>query len=134
MPTLHHLALGARDVDGVAGFYRDVLGLPEHGRHLASDGSLRSVWLRLGSSILMIERTDETRSHVDGIGAGLFLIAIGVAPEERALVEARLEAAGAPIESRTEFTSYSRDPEGHRIAISHWPEPRVGLASCAGEG
>lgn len=123
MPTLHHIALGARDVERVAAFYRDVFEFGELTRHEMPDGALRSVWLRAGPVILMVEYTEATRPRVEGVGAGPFLLAVSVAPDERAALEARLEAAGSAIEDRTGFTSYARDPEGHRVAISHWPEP-----------
>jgi catechol 2,3-dioxygenase-like lactoylglutathione lyase family enzyme len=120
---LHHVALGARDVETVAAFYRGALGLTERDRHLTADGDLRSIWLDLGDSILMIERTASPAREVEGVGAGPFLLALAVDPADRAAVEERLLAAGAPIEDRTEFTSYARDPEGNRVAISHWPAP-----------
>ena len=41
----HHVAIQARDVEQVAAFYREVLGLPEVARHHFDDGRLRSVWL-----------------------------------------------------------------------------------------
>ena len=43
----HHLALGARDLERVAAFYRDLLGLPEVSRHREPGGRLRSIWLIL---------------------------------------------------------------------------------------
>jgi len=119
--VLHHLALGARDVGRLARFYTDVLGLREVTRHLHADGSLRSVWLDLGGSLLMIEPTDEPPRTVVGVGAGPFLIAVAVLAEERRAFEARLEAAGSVVEFRSEFTSYARDPEGNRIALSAYP-------------
>ena len=122
MVALHHIALGARDVEGVAQFYRDVFGLTELGRHLDDAGHLRSIWLDLGDSILMVERTEEGRRRVEGVGAGPFLLAFSIRPGERSQVEARLEARGAPIEERTDFSSYARDPEGNRVAISHYPQ------------
>jgi glyoxylase I family protein len=118
---LHHLALGARDVDSLAMFYRAVLGLPEVLRHTEPDGRLRSVWLDLGGPILIIERTDEIHRTVPGVDAGLFLLALRVTPEDRERYERALTAAGAHIEARTEHTSYARDPEGNRIALSHHP-------------
>ena len=121
MSVLHHLALGTRDVARLAHFYIDVLELREVTRHLHADGTLRSVWLDLGSSLLMIERTEEPPRRVVGIGAGPFLIAVGVLPEQRAAFEARLELAGSVIESRSEFTSYARDPDGNRVALSAYP-------------
>jgi glyoxylase I family protein len=119
---LHHLALGASDVESLALFYRDVLGLPEVERHFYDDGALRSVWLDLGGPLLMIEHTDEPPRRVEGVGFGLFLIALRVNIPDRAVTEQALRAAGAPIESRTTFTTYSRDPEGNRIALSHYPD------------
>ncbi|HET7541405.1 MAG TPA: VOC family protein [Polyangiaceae bacterium] len=125
MSVLHHIALGTRDVERLARFYIDVLELPEVTRHLHSDGALRSVWLDLGGSLLMIESTTEPPRIVVGVGAGPFLIAVSVSVEQRVVFEARLERAGAVVESRSEFTSYARDPDGNRIALSAYPLPAV---------
>ncbi len=120
MTRLHHLALGARDVARVAEFYRDVLGLSELKRHHEADGSLRSVWLSLGHAVLMVEaRTSQPRPS-NGDHPGIFLLAVSV-DGDPAGVEARLHAAGVPIESRTEHTAYARDPEGNRVAVSSYP-------------
>jgi len=118
---LHHLALGARDVERVAAFYRDVLGLREVNRHLEPDGRLRSIWLDLGGPVLMIERTDAPARLVLGVGAGLFLLALAADPEKRAAFERSLVVSGFPVEARTEHTIYVRDPEGNRVAISSFP-------------
>jgi len=117
------LALGTKDVERLAHFYIDVLELREVTRHLHADGSLRSVWLDLGGSLLMIEPTNEPPRMVVGVGAGPFLIALAVSTKERAAFEGRLEAAGSVIEARSEFTSYARDPDGNRIALSAYPLP-----------
>jgi len=119
--VLHHLALGTRDVALLSRFYTDVLELREVTRHLHADGTLRSVWLDLGGPILMIEPTTESPRRVVGVGAGPFLIALAVSEAERRACEARLECNGCAIESRSEFTSYARDPDGNRIAISAYP-------------
>jgi glyoxylase I family protein len=42
---------------------------------------------------------------------------------ERPELEARVEALGASVESRSEHSSYLRDPEGNRVALSHYPLP-----------
>ena len=119
--VLHHLAIGTRDVDRLARFYIDVLELREVTRHLHADGTLRSVWLDLGGAVLMIEPTDEPPRTVSGVGAGPFLIAVAVLPEQRGEFEARLELSGSVVESRSEFSSYARDPDGNRIALSAYP-------------
>ncbi|HEY4104421.1 MAG TPA: VOC family protein [Polyangiaceae bacterium] len=121
MTRLHHLALGTRDVSTLARFYCDALELCELVRHAFPDGALRSIWLALGDSVLMIEHTEDSPPHVTGIGAGFFLLAFAVTPDDRMRLEAKLEAQGSSIESRTEWTSYARDPDGNRIALSAYP-------------
>jgi catechol 2,3-dioxygenase-like lactoylglutathione lyase family enzyme len=110
----------------LARFYGEQLELREVARHHGTDGALRSVWFDLGGAILMIEHGVDEPRHVNGVGAGLFLIAIAVEATQRELFERRLERAGALIESRTEWTSYMRDPDGNRIAISAYPLNLVG--------
>lgn len=127
---LHHLALGAADVDRLAAFYRDRLGLRETARHRGSDGRLRSVWLDLGGPVLMIEQTTEAPRRAPAVGAGLFLLALNAQAGERALLERALADAGCPVESRTDHTTYFRDPEGNRVAISNYPTaPAATLAA-----
>jgi glyoxylase I family protein len=123
--SLHHLALGSADVERLAAFYRDVVGLAELARHLDTAGALRSIWLNLGGPILMIERSEEPHRRVEGIGSGPFLLAFAVSSAERLELEAALVASGQRIESRTAFTSYSRDVDGNRIAFSHYPDASV---------
>jgi len=120
-PKLHHIALGARDVERVAAFYRDILGLRELVRHGEPDGSVRSVWLELGGPVLMIERTGEPVRHVAGVGSGPFLIALALTPQECDACERALSSQGTSIESRSEHTRYFRDPEGNRVAVSSYP-------------
>ncbi len=119
---LHHIALGAQDVVGVAAFYREVFGCEEVARHKAPDGGVRSVWLDAGGVVLMVEHTGAARERVEGVGAGPFLLAFRVGADERAALEERLTAAGAPLEGGTQYTSYARDPEGNRVAVSAYPD------------
>ena len=118
---LHHLALGARDVESLAEFYARAFELDERARHHHADGSLRSVWLDLGGPVLMIEASETEAHSATGVGGGWFLVAFAVPFSERDAVEARLVALGGVIESRARFSSYARDPEGNRVAISHYP-------------
>lgn len=123
--SLHHVALGSADVERLAAFYRDVVGLAELARHLDAEGVLRSIWLNLGGPILMIERTGAAPRRVEGVGSGPFLLAFAVLPSERLELEAALVANGQHIEGRTAFTSYSRDVDGNPIAFSHYPDTSV---------
>lgn len=119
--TLHHVALGAQDVDRVAKFYQTYFGLRELTRHFDENGGLRSVWLAMPPAILMIERSNHEAPHVKKTGKGPFLLAFSVNPTERNALEERLERDHFTVEDRTAFTSYTRDPEGNRVAFSHHP-------------
>lgn len=118
---LHHLALGARDVERLAAFYTMAFGLREVSRQRDAEGALRSIWLELESSLLMIEHTARQRAVVQDVDAGLFLIAFRIECSERLDFVSRLAAHGHLVESTTEYTSYFRDPEGNRFAVSSYP-------------
>lgn len=131
---VHHLAIGAHDVETVATFYARAFGLREVTRHFytgecdedeksKNSSELRSIWLRdaEGGPVLMIEKIEESkrqRVRCVGVDAGFFLVAFEIREEEREGVEARLASMGAKVEDRTGFTSYLRDPEGNRVALS----------------
>ncbi|TXD39425.1 VOC family protein [Lujinxingia vulgaris] len=120
---LHHIALGARQVEEVARFYREAFGLRELTRHAYEDGALRSIWLDLNPGVLMVEHSREERPRVEGVEAGPFLLAFAMEAEERASMRGRLEAMGCEVEEESAFTLYARDPEGNRVAVSHYPCP-----------
>lgn len=123
----HHVAVQARDVERVAAFYRDVLGLAELTRHLRDDGSLRSVWLSVSGE------ADASRGFIaveanEGEGRGplgFSMFALRIEPGERARIEAELQRRGVPIEKQTGWTLYVRDPEGNLVGLSHHPHPRA---------
>ena len=116
------MAIGTADVEKLSGFYAQLLQATERRRQLDEAGALRSIWLDLAGTLLMIERTESraSRPRVEGVGLGLFLLAFRVKPRERRAVEERAEALGAAIESRSAYSSYLRDPDGNRIALSEY--------------
>jgi glyoxylase I family protein len=119
----HHSAIEVRDVERVAGFYRDVLGLVEIERHWRADESLRSIWLALGPGASGGFLAIEASRGADALGSlGFFLLALTIAPSERAGVLAHLAAQGVPVEKQTQFTVYVRDPEGNLVGLSHHPQ------------
>lgn len=122
-PSLHHIAVGTRDVEALARFYCRLLATSEQRRHLDERGELRSIWLDLSGTLLMIERAPaqaEPRGPVSGVGLGAFLLAFRASAGERVELEARAAELGATVESRSAYTSYLRDPDGNRIAISDY--------------
>jgi len=128
----HHLAIQVRDLPGVERFYGETLGLAVLRRWPASEGAgERSVWLDTGDGgFLAIERVaGGATSAGDAARAtrpGLHLVALAIERAARGAWEARLARAGVPVEARTAFTLYVRDPEGNRVGLSHWPDPAEG--------
>jgi catechol 2,3-dioxygenase-like lactoylglutathione lyase family enzyme len=108
---LHHVALRVTDAERSTAFYR-ALGLREL-RRLEDGGRLRSVWLRAGEAVLMLETTLRGRGAESGSG---HLLAFGV--EDLVACEEALRRAGIPVEDRTAATLYVRDPDGHRVGLS----------------
>ena len=125
---LHHLALGASDVAALAAFYASVFGLEQVREHRRDDGTLRSIWLRLGEGLLMVESIEAGPVREQGLRLpepGWFLLAF--ATEDEAESEAVCRAAtarGASESHRTGFTRSLVDPEGNRVAVSHFPLPK----------
>lgn len=105
---LHHLAIAVRDLDAAEKFYSGVLGLPVMSRQPG-----KSVWLDLGGAILMLER--------GAGGAGTHVLALRIAREQRAAWAAKLS-----VEGQTAYTIYTRDPDGNRVGLSHYPDPAEG--------
>jgi catechol 2,3-dioxygenase-like lactoylglutathione lyase family enzyme len=121
-PSLHHVAVGTHDVQALARFYCQLLQADERRRHVDDAGKLRSIWLDLAGIWLMIERAEAgaARPAVEGVGLGAFLLAFRADASERRAFEERAAALGAAVESRSASTSYLRDPDGNRIAVSEY--------------
>jgi glyoxylase I family protein len=129
---LHHIALGSPDVERLAAFYRDDLGLFEVSRHYSALGVVRSIWLELEGTILMIEAIPENASEASFCQSDRFFWAFRVAVDERDRLERHLVGAGHPVSHRTAYSSYFRDPDGNRFGISHYPEPSAEKGSLGG--
>jgi glyoxylase I family protein len=120
---VHHVAVKVADLAAAERFYVSVLGLPVLRRWpaLTGDGE-RSLWLDLGDgAFLAVERADEATPSRSEAGPGLHLVALAIEPGERSAWAARLEGAGHAVYQQTAHTLYTRDPEGNRVALSHWP-------------
>jgi len=124
--SVHHLAVKVVDLAAAEVFYVSVLGLPVLRRWPATDGQgQRSLWLDLGGGAFLALERATTPVPLPPEGApGLHLVALSIARAERDAWIAHLAAAGHPVYQQTDCTLYLRDPEGNRVALSHWPEPR----------
>ena len=80
----------------------------------------------------MLEKLPSAASHnetsaalsqnASGDREGWHLLALSIQPGERAAVEQMLQEHGVSVEERSDYSLYIRDPEGNRIALSHWPQ------------
>ena len=114
---VHHIALLTTQVEALAQFYEDVLGLLRERAHHFEDGSLRSVWLWAGQTRIMVERTQELGP---GQNTGWQVVAFAIEENQREAARDRLARAGYPVTHETDHTLYSNDPDGNRIALSHY--------------
>jgi catechol 2,3-dioxygenase-like lactoylglutathione lyase family enzyme len=109
---IHHVALRVADLERACSFYADVLGLALLRRN-HEKGELRSIWLRAGDAVLMLEKRLAGAAAADGSGHVL-----AFAVDDLARWEARLRDSGIVPCGRTDFTLYVKDPDGHRVALS----------------
>lgn len=114
-PAVHHLALRVTDPERSIAFYNGVLGLPEV-RRSHEQGRLRSVWLRCGPAVLMLERAVRGGGPADGSGHVLVLEVEDLAPWLETLAR-----AGVTVDDRTSSTLYFQDPDGHRVGLTVYP-------------
>jgi catechol 2,3-dioxygenase-like lactoylglutathione lyase family enzyme len=109
---IHHVALQVGDPLAAARFYGEVLGLPEVRRLEDAEGRLRSIWLRAGSAVIMLEREIKV-AGARGSGHVLELRVDDLARWER-----HLQGAGIAVADRTAATLFVLDPDGHRVGLS----------------
>jgi catechol 2,3-dioxygenase-like lactoylglutathione lyase family enzyme len=114
--AIHHVALRVADVEQAVAFYQGALGLPVLRRLTTDDGLLRAAWLRVGSSVLMLEQT--LRGEGPGAGSG-HVLAFTVT--DLAASMELLEGRGIRVTDRTSHTLYCTDPDGHRVGLSVFP-------------
>ena len=111
-----HVALVVRDLDKVAAYYRDVIGLEP----LSSDGEVRR--LGVGSQTLMELRQDKAARLRTPREAGLFHTAF-LLPSHQALADwlGHIARIRAPIQGASDHlvseAIYLADPEGNGIEV-----------------
>jgi glyoxylase I family protein len=121
---LNHVALRCSDLGRLEAFYGDVLGLRVLRRWPAEGGLDRSVWLSTGQGFLALERASRPveEEPFEDTPAGWQVVALTIGRADREAWEGRLLAAGVRLARRTPFSLFFRDPEGNRVALTHWPE------------
>ena len=114
----------ARILERCVAFYRGALGLEVLRRWPGEGGSERSVWLSTGAGFLALERAsgEATAAASGDAPPGWQVVALGISRSDRAAWEERLALAGVEVVRRSPFSLFLQDPEGNRVALSHWPE------------
>ena len=116
---IHHVAIRVADPVASLAFYSGVLGLPEV-RRAQEEGRVRSIWVRAGDAVLMLER--EIKGGGPSAGSGHVLV-LEVDDLDRWL--GLLELAGHHPVARTASTLYVADPDGHRVGLTVYPRPHL---------
>lgn len=127
----HHIALKVCDLTTCALFYTEVLGLTLLQRHTDQNGELRSVWLDLDGTILMLElcsagisAASARKNVADGMETGGWhILALQISPQSRTAWKKKLKQAGVAITGESPYSLYFRDPEDNNLALSHYPSP-----------
>jgi catechol 2,3-dioxygenase-like lactoylglutathione lyase family enzyme len=128
-PRVHHLAVQVRDLERAEAFYVGVLGLAVLRRWHDGAGELRSIWVELGGgAFLALERTWAMGAPRTDEAPGWHCVALAIEVSERETWRERLTRAGYPVFRETPFTIYTRDPEGHIVGFSHYPETAASRA------
>jgi len=112
---IHHVAIRVADPVASLAFYAGVLGLPEV-RRFQEEGGVRSIWVRAGDAVLMLER--EIKGGGPGTGSGHVLV---LEVDDLDKWVGILELAGRRPTERTATTLYVADPDGHRVGLSVYP-------------
>lgn len=115
---IHHLALRTRQVEALERFYGELLGIAVETRPRPE-----ALWLRAGDVLLMLEEAPPNEELPSGNTQELIAFEVDAASLET--WRGRLHDAGVSVESETDYTIYFRDPDGRRVALSHYPNPRL---------
>ena len=127
--TPHHIALKVVDLKKCERFYTKILRLPVIEHHHEKNGILRSVWLSLGKTILMLERCEKKTRSRKAEARGWHILALKIPVKKRDHWKAKLKKARIKIINESSYSIYFRDPENNLLALSHYPE--IGGGSIA---
>jgi catechol 2,3-dioxygenase-like lactoylglutathione lyase family enzyme len=123
---VHHVAVQVTDLERARAFYVDVLGFAETRRQP------HSIWVQSetgpSATIVMLERCDGAHDTTSWASPrqGLHLLAFAIDVNMRDAWRAKLEQHGVHIEKQSAFSLFFFDPDGTRLALSHYPKPSAG--------
>lgn len=121
-----HVAIRCRDIEKSAQFYRDILGMQEAFRMYRDDGSLGTIYLRVGPwqfIELFPDGVEECPVGPETIGVNHMCYRV----DDVLAVQEEIRAKGAPIDDprKTGFSKcvmcWTHDPDGNRIELMETP-------------
>jgi catechol 2,3-dioxygenase-like lactoylglutathione lyase family enzyme len=122
---VHHVAIQVNDLERAVRWYRDLFELPVLKEWPDDDGRVRAVWLKLSDDAFVALERCSGKGQPSGWwhpDPGIHVLSLRIAADERARWEQRLSERGVPVDHRSKWTLFLRDPEGNRIGLSHHPE------------
>jgi hypothetical protein len=120
--SCNHIALKVADLERCERFYTNVLGMRVTERHQDETGTPRSVWFDCDGTILMLELCETGKTARKDEAPGWHLLAFDIPVEKRNIWKEELDNFGVKITSETRYSIYFSDPEGNRLALSHYPK------------
>jgi len=115
--NINHIAIFTENPLLLSEFYETVIGLKKIQVNLYADKTIRSVWLQLGESgILMLEETKQKQA------SDSHLIAFATTSKDMPVLKKRLATHNVPLVKESDYSIYFNDTDGNRLAFSHYPQ------------
>ncbi len=115
--ALHHIAIKVCSLKKSREFYEKVFGWSVFDVKTDEHQSPRAYWYKLGEVIFMIE----TGGKLLTLGAeSKGVIAFTISKSEREKFLRHLKNLNISITHESEFSIYFNDPDGNRLALSHY--------------
>ena len=116
---LHHIAIKTGNPLRLSRFYEKIIKLKKI-KTIYDNKKIRSIWFSTEDGvIIMLEKTNDRSCNAHN---GFFLISFAIPVFERNEKKLFLKKKKVSVTSETSFSIYFNDPDGNRLAFSHYPD------------
>lgn len=121
--NIHHIAIKTQNLENLNQFYKKVFNFKEDQRWYDDNGKIRSIWLNMHSSLLMLEQaqSNPNQTKSDSKYGGWHLLSFDIKLDERVNWKNKLNELGISLKQESSYSLFFEDPEGNRLALSHYP-------------